>query len=51
MKVELWVLGDEQSAERTPTVPGNAAARTLCKEPRLSAELKLAACNSGELQP
>jgi len=50
MKVELWALGDEQSAEE-PQPCGHAAARTLCKEPRLSAELKLAACNSGELQP
>lgn len=50
MKAKLWALGSEQSAESTPNVPGKAAVRTLCKEPRLSTEDRLAACNSGELQ-
>jgi hypothetical protein len=47
MKAELSALGDEHSAERTPSAP-HAAARTLCKDPRLSPEGRLAACNSGE---
>jgi hypothetical protein len=49
MKAELPALRDEQSADRTPSVPPTAG-RTLCKVPRLSAEGRLAACNSGEPQ-
>jgi hypothetical protein len=49
-KAELPALPDKQFADSTPNVPGKAAVRTLCKEPRLSTEVRLAACNSGELQ-
>jgi hypothetical protein len=50
LKAELWALGEEQSAGRTPSAPDDAAARTLCKGPRFSAEGRLAACNSDEPQ-
>jgi len=49
MKAELSALGDEQSAEGTPSAL-YAPARTLWKEPRLSPEGRLAACNSGDPQ-
>jgi len=50
MKAELRALGDKQSAVRTPSAPGEAAARTLFKESRLSAEGRFMACSSDDPQ-